>query len=190
MYETRVTVNGRVATQVDHWTAPSGAPVSRFRLASTVRRLDRQSGSWTDAFTSFYTVWAWRALAVNIASSLALGEPVLVSGRLRIREGEREGRRFVTAELTAETVGHDLSRGTAAFLRSSGAKPGLVPVPGADIDEEPPEPDAGAPPGRAAAAPAGGQANGARADGAPAQESPAWSAHTAEGGIPFPATAP
>ncbi|MEU5834166.1 single-stranded DNA-binding protein [Streptomyces diacarni] len=125
MYETHVTVMGNVATKVDHWTSSSGVPVARFRLASTVRRFDKRTEQWTDASTSFYTVWAWRSLATNVASSVSRGEPVVVRGQLRLAEDEREGRRYLNADLTAATVGHDLSRGTAAFVRVSRAAPEL-----------------------------------------------------------------
>ncbi|MBO8196693.1 single-stranded DNA-binding protein [Streptomyces oryzae] len=130
MNETYVTVAGNVATKVDHWTSPSGVPVARFRLASTARRFDRRKECWTDASTSFYTVWAWRGLATNVASSVARGEPVVVRGQLRIVEEEREGRRYLSADLMASTVGHDLTRGTSAFVRVSRANPELTQVPG------------------------------------------------------------
>ncbi|MGI5352449.1 single-stranded DNA-binding protein [Streptomyces sp. CA-250714] len=126
MNETYVTVAGNVATKVDHWTSPSGVAVARFRLASTVRRFDKHKECWTDASTSFYTVWAWRGLATNVASSVARGEPVVVRGQLRIVEDEREGRRYLSADLLASTVGHDLTRGTAAFVRVSRAHPELT----------------------------------------------------------------
>ncbi|MFF8285807.1 single-stranded DNA-binding protein [Streptomyces albus] len=124
MNETHVTVMGNVATKIDHWMSPSGVPVARFRLASTVRRFDKREERWADAGTSFYTVWAWRSLATNVASSVARGEPVIVRGQLRIVEDERDGRRYLTADLMASTVGHDLTRGTAAFVRVARAQSG------------------------------------------------------------------
>ncbi|NSC21775.1 single-stranded DNA-binding protein [Streptomyces albus subsp. chlorinus] len=126
MNETQVTVIGNVATKVEHWISTSGVPVARFRLASTVRRFDKRAERWTDVSTSFYTVWAWRTLAGNVASSVSCGEPVVVRGQLRIVEEEREGRRYLTADLMASTVGHDLSRGTSAFVRGSRAHPELT----------------------------------------------------------------
>ncbi|MCF6525041.1 single-stranded DNA-binding protein [Streptomyces sp. JJ36] len=122
MHETQTTVVGNVATPVDFRTTEAGVPAARFRLASTVRRFDREREAWHDAYTSFYTVWAWRSLAVNLSSSVSLGEPLVVHGRLRIREDERDGRRVFSAELYASAVGHDLARGTSAFART-GAKP-------------------------------------------------------------------
>ena len=105
MNEAQVTVVGNVATQVDFRMSASGVPVARFRLASTVRRFDQRSGGWADAFTNFYTVWAWRSFAANLASSVTVGEPLVVTGQLRIREAERDGRQFASADLTATAVG-------------------------------------------------------------------------------------
>jgi single-strand DNA-binding protein len=122
MYESQVTVVGNVATPLDHRTTRSGEPAVRFRLASTVRRFDRTREAWEDAWTSFFTVWAWRSLATNVATSVTLGEPLIVQGRLRVQEDEKEGRRYVTADVLASSIGHDLSRGTAAFRRVTQAQ--------------------------------------------------------------------
>lgn len=129
MNESLVTVVGNVATPVEFRKSAGGVAVARFRLASTVRRFSRKSESWVDAYANFFTVWAWRSLAANLASSVSVGEPLLVTGRLRVRESEREGKQFAAAELTATAVGHDLSRGTSAFVRVSPARPGLVTEP-------------------------------------------------------------
>ena len=42
---------------------------------------------------------------------------MVVGGRLRVRDWERDGRKGTTVVIDARTVGHDLSRGTAAFKR-------------------------------------------------------------------------
>ncbi|MFK4222788.1 single-stranded DNA-binding protein [Streptomyces sp. NPDC019890] len=117
-----VTVVGNVATNVEYRETATGG-VARFRFAVTPRRFDRQSGSWTDGHTSFYTVFAWRSLAINLAGSVSVGEPLLVHGRLKVREEERDGQRRTSAEIDAVAVGHDLTRGTAAFRRVVKAEP-------------------------------------------------------------------
>lgn len=135
MNESQVTVVGNVATPLDHRTTGSGEPAVRFRLASTVRRYDRAREVWDDAWTSFFTVWAWRTLATNVATCVTVGEPVIVHGRLRVREDEREGRRYLSADLLASSIGHDLARGTAAFKRVASARPEAVtPPPGSQPD--------------------------------------------------------
>ncbi|WP_431044411.1 single-stranded DNA-binding protein [Streptomyces sp. P1-3] len=90
MNETLVTLVGNVATRPEFRETASGVPVTRFRLAVTARRWDRAREVWQDAHTSFYTVWAWRSLAANVAASVTIGEPVVVQGRLRVREEWRD----------------------------------------------------------------------------------------------------
>ncbi|MFI7098643.1 single-stranded DNA-binding protein [Streptomyces sp. NPDC050161] len=132
MNDTLVTLVGNAATAVEHRQTAAGMAVARFRLAATSRRWDKARERWTDGETSFYTVRAWRALADNVAASVAVGEPLLVQGRLRLREGEqppeRGGARWFAAEVDALAIGHDLSRGTAAFRRSPRARTEQVPV--------------------------------------------------------------
>ncbi|HEX5568715.1 MAG TPA: single-stranded DNA-binding protein [Streptomyces sp.] len=119
--ETMVTVVGNAASAVETKRTAAGHPVARLRLATTVRHYDERRGGWADAYTSFYTVWAFRTLAENVAASVTVGEPLIVQGRLKVRQGEREGRRWTTADIEATAVGHDLARGTSAFVRVSRA---------------------------------------------------------------------
>ncbi|MEV6422777.1 single-stranded DNA-binding protein [Streptomyces sp. NPDC051662] len=125
MNDTVVTVVGNVATGVEFRESATGG-VARFRFAVTGRRWDRQKNGWTDGPTSFYTVWAWRTLGANLAASVSVGEPLVVHGRLRVREDEREGQRRTSVEIDAVAVGHDLTRGTAAFRRVTRATPSLT----------------------------------------------------------------
>lgn len=115
MSETLVTVVGNVATRPEFRKTPTGVPVARFRLAATARRFDRERGGWSDGHTSFYTVWAWRSLGEHVVASVGVGEPLLVQGRLRVREEERDGKRWISADIDAVAAGHDLTRGTSAF---------------------------------------------------------------------------
>lgn len=124
--ETMVTVVGNAATELDFRETAGGVPVVRFRLATTARRFDREQGMWVDAYTSFYTVWAWRGLAQNAKASVAVGEPLIVQGKLRVQENEREGKRWSDTSIDAVTIGHDLARGTSAFVRVAQVKPGLT----------------------------------------------------------------
>lgn len=124
--ETMVTIVGNAATDVRYSTTSAGVPLASFRLASTERRYDRQQGAWVDGETSFVTVWAWRWMAENVVSSVSKGDPLLVAGKLRVREREQDGKRTVTVDIDAWALGHDLSRGTSAFRRAVRARPELV----------------------------------------------------------------
>ncbi|GGU56084.1 single-stranded DNA-binding protein 1 [Streptomyces albospinus] len=143
MNDTMVTLVGNAATAVEHRETAAGVPVARFRMAATSRRWDKARECWTDGETSFYTVRSWRALADNVAASVAVGEPLVVQGRLRLREGEQPpekgGQRWFAAEIDAIAIGHDLSRGTAAFRRVVRARqesaPSQRPVDGPEFKE-------------------------------------------------------
>ncbi|MFD6150864.1 single-stranded DNA-binding protein [Streptomyces sp. NPDC060243] len=116
MNDTMVTVVGNVATDLVFRETQGGA-MARFRLAVTGRRWHREEQRWVDGHTNFFTVATWRYLAHNVSSSVAIGDPVVVHGRLRLRDEVYEGERRLSAEIDAVSVGHDLARGTSAFRR-------------------------------------------------------------------------
>ena len=121
MNDIGITVVGNTVNDVDLRFTPSGEAVASFRVASTTRRFDRGTERWIDGDTHYFTVSCWRNLAHNVAASLIKGTPVVVTGRMRSREHEKEcgdhshTMRYVDIEASA--VGHDLSRGTATFNR-------------------------------------------------------------------------
>lgn len=117
MNETLVTLVGNAATAVEFRETATGG-MARFRFAVTPRRWDRAKEAWADGHTSFYTVWAWRTLAANLAGSVSVGEPLVVHGRLKVREEEVDGQRRTFVDIEAVAAGHDLTRGTAAFRRA------------------------------------------------------------------------
>ncbi|MFG3205369.1 single-stranded DNA-binding protein [Streptomyces sp. NPDC048192] len=126
MNETMVCVVGNVATRPLYRETAAG-PSARFRLAVTSRYWDREKNAWTDGHTNFFTVWANRQLAVNVAACVELGQPVLVQGRLKVRTEVRDGQQqWASADIDAMAIGHDLSRGTAAFQRP--ARPESAPT--------------------------------------------------------------
>jgi single-strand DNA-binding protein len=126
--ETVVTMIGNVASLVQYGQTASGIPTANFRLAATERRYDRVRGEWVDGDTLWVTVVAWRGLASNVVSSLDKGDPVVVSGRLRMREWEDEGKRRSVVEIDARAIGHDLGRGTSAFRWAVRGRPEMAGV--------------------------------------------------------------
>ena len=110
-------VHGFVATRPRHLVTEDGLPITSFRLVTTRRRFNRQTSAWESVDTNWYTVSAFRQLARNVASCVTKGDPVIVSGRLSVREweGERSG---VTVEIEADAVGHDLGWGNSSFSRT------------------------------------------------------------------------
>ncbi len=118
MYETIVTIIGNVVDNPKMRRTEKGADVASFRVGSTARKMDRESGQWVDGNKLFVSVSCWRQLALNAVDSLRRGDPVVVSGRLSTREYEKDGQRRASFELEANALGHDLSRGTTVFNRT------------------------------------------------------------------------
>lgn len=120
MFDTYVTVVGNVLHEPEQrQTSNTGAVVTTFKIASTARRLDRQSGKWVDGNSVRVRVTCWRALAANVKQSVNVGDPLVVHGRLFTRDWEDEqGNKRLAYELEAVAVGHDLSRGRAVFERA------------------------------------------------------------------------
>lgn len=119
MYDTYVTIVGNVLNPPE-WrrTSTTKSLVTTFKVASTARRLDKETGRWVDGNSLRVRVTCWRALAGNVAASVTVGDPVIVTGRLYTRDWKDEqGNKRLAYELEATAVGHDLSRGKSRFER-------------------------------------------------------------------------
>lgn len=113
-----ITLRGIVGTQPEHRVTGAGLAITDFRLASGQRRRDRTTGIWESTDTNWYTISAYRDLAINIASSINRGEHVVVTGRVRIKTWEKDGRKGTNVEVDADAVGHDLRWCTTAAVPS------------------------------------------------------------------------
>jgi single-strand DNA-binding protein len=124
MYETTVTLLGRLATTVTQVTFNDGGLKASFRLASTERRFDRGQQTWVDGAQLFLSVVCWRSLADRVVATLRVGDPVIVRGRLRSREYEKDGQVHRIVEVEATSIGPDLARCAAAVVRRDGVSAG------------------------------------------------------------------
>jgi single-strand DNA-binding protein len=125
--ETRVTVVGRVCTDVSTRTTLDGATVASFNVATNERRYDRETDSWVDRETLFLRVTCWRKLAEGVAASLNKGDPVVVAGRLVAKKFEVDGQPRTVTEMEASSVGPDLTSCTAAVRRAT-RRPEATPL--------------------------------------------------------------
>ena len=127
--ETVITVVGNLTDDPELRFTPSGAAVAKFRIASTPRTLDRQSGEWKDGEPLFLACNIWRDAAEHVAESLQRGARVIVQGRLRQRSYEtREGEKRTVYELEVDEIGPSLRYATAKvqkMARSGGGGGGF-----------------------------------------------------------------
>jgi single-strand DNA-binding protein len=109
--EAYFSVAGYIATEPRGNYTRTGVPTVSMRLAWTPRRLDRSTGEWADEPSSFASVRCFRKLAQNAAMSLRKGDPVIVTGTLRVREYEAsDGSKRTSIDVLATSIGPDLSR--------------------------------------------------------------------------------
>ena len=113
-----LSVAGLVATTPRHLVTQDGLPITSFRLASSQRRFDRSQNKWLDGETNWYTITAFRQLAINASTSISKGDRILVAGKLRVRDWDNGERAGTSVEIEAESIGHDLSWGSAVFTRT------------------------------------------------------------------------
>lgn len=117
MNDTTITLCGWVGSPVNTHPLDNGNQISSFRVASTPRRL--RNGQWEDLPTAWFTVKAFRHLARHLDSSVRVGDPVIVTGRLEVETWERPGGEpGIKHVVIATAVGHDLNRGTSAFAKA------------------------------------------------------------------------
>lgn len=114
----QITTTGLIATTPRHLVTQDGLPITSFRLASSQRRFDRNQNKWIDGETNWYTVTAFRQLAINAAGSLNKGDRILVTGILRVRDWDNGERAGTSVEIEATSIGHDLSWGSSVFTRT------------------------------------------------------------------------
>jgi single-strand DNA-binding protein len=124
--ENQITLRGFVTAEPKlRQTMQTGTPVADIRVGSTPRRLNRETGEWQDAPTSYYTVKCWRRLAINAKSSLHKGDMVVVRGRFYMNHWvDSQQRPRATLEIEADSLGHDLAYGWSNFLRGTASQPG------------------------------------------------------------------
>ena len=115
-----LTVVGWIGTEVRNFHEnDGGTPFTTFRLGSTRRWFDKQTGAWKDGQTEWFNVKVWRTTALNVARSLRKGDPVIVQGRLSTEEWISEQGPRTSLVLEATALGHDLAFGSSHFARTT-----------------------------------------------------------------------
>jgi len=116
--DTQITIAGNLVDDPELRFTPAGQPVARFRVASTPRFRDNNTGEWKDGDSLFLTCNVWRQAAENVAESLTRGMRVIVSGRLRQRTYEtKEGEKRTVYEVEVDDVGPSLRNASAKVNR-------------------------------------------------------------------------
>ena len=128
--EPLITVVGNLVADPEPRISNNGKSWVTFRIASTPRVRDRQSGDWSDGEPLWLGCRAYGEYADNIASSLTKGMRVIVQGRLTQRSyTDNQGQQRTSLDLEVEEVGPSLRFAQATVTRGAdkGAGGGFGP---------------------------------------------------------------
>ena len=110
------------------------------KLASTDRRFDKATKSWSDGVTTYYSVTVWREVADHVIKSVAKGDRIIVAGRFSarpwasVKDGvETSG---ISLEIDADVIGPDLKWRSVSVDRTARVKPSDQDAPPADEHSE------------------------------------------------------
>lgn len=117
MNDNQVTLVGNIVRDPVLKRVSEKAVVTTFRLASTPRRFDAATSEWRNLDSIYLTVSCWNRLAERVEACLQGGDPVVVSGRLRMRSYEADGQKRTVYEIEAQQVAPDLNRTGVQLLR-------------------------------------------------------------------------
>lgn len=115
-------VTGNLAADPELRYTPAGTPVVEFVVLEN-RRHKNDADEWEDAEPNRFRVTAWRALAENIAESVAKGDRVIVEGTIKTnRWHDRESGEVKFAQtIDADQVGVSLQFHTARPAKTTRA---------------------------------------------------------------------
>ncbi len=107
--ETKLSLTGRLGTDVRTATTPDGQPMSRFMLISNERKYDKDTGTWINGDSLLLWITCFRKLAERVAATFTVGDPVVATGRVYTHEYEKDGERRFDLRMDAIGIGPDLS---------------------------------------------------------------------------------
>lgn len=95
-----ITIMGRITANPELRTTSSGVVVTTFRIAC-----DRDKQTEGGQKADFVDISAWRKTAEFICKYFQKGKPILIQGRLQIREWtDKEGKKRYSTEILANEV--------------------------------------------------------------------------------------
>ncbi|QYM76910.1 single-stranded DNA-binding protein [Leucobacter luti] len=122
--EPLITVAGNLVADREPRVSQGGKPWVTFRIASTPRVRDRQSGDWSDGEALWLGCRAYGEYADNIAASLTKGARVIVQGRLTQHiYTDNHGQQRTSLDLEVEEIGPSLRYATTSITRAGSGGP-------------------------------------------------------------------
>ena len=120
---TTVHIEGNLGQDLDEriQAGASGNLYCRFSVASTERV--RRNDNWEDGDTTWFNCTAFGNTAEMMVETLHKGDPVIVDGKIKIRDYEKDGEKRQSVDVTVDKIGLDLSRAKRRSSESRQSRP-------------------------------------------------------------------
>lgn len=130
MADMQMTVVGNLTREPELRFTSGGRGVCSFGLA--VNRRYQQGGEWKDADPVYLNVSYWGQPGEQAAASLKKGDRVMVTGRLEVRQYDKQdGTKGTSVDLVADEVAASLRYAKLTIERVQGGGSAASPVPAA-----------------------------------------------------------
>ena len=106
----RVVLSGNLTRDPEVRTTQSGMPVMSLGIAVNDRRKNNQTGEWED-YANFIDCTMFGNRAQNVAQYLSKGQRVMIDGKLRYSQWERDGQKRSKIEVIIDDLDFASSRG-------------------------------------------------------------------------------
>ncbi|WP_164546611.1 single-stranded DNA-binding protein [Actinobaculum sp. 352] len=117
--ETLIAIRGYVGADPTVFSNALGRTTSLVRVGVTPRNFRRDTRTFENGTTSWYSVRCYGDLGTNVAECVRRGTPVLVRGRLNTRTWtDKEGHNHSENVIVADAFGIELSTGQAKFVKT------------------------------------------------------------------------
>lgn len=108
----RVVLSGNLTRDPEVRTTQSGMPVMSLGIAVNDRRKNSQTGEWED-YANFVDCTMFGNRAQNVSQYLSKGQRVMIDGKLRYSQWERDGQKRSKIEVIVDELEFMSSRGEA-----------------------------------------------------------------------------
>ena len=108
----RVVISGNLTRDPEVRTTQSGMPVMSLGIAVNDRRKNNQTGEWED-YANFVDCTMFGTRAQNVAQYLSKGQRVMIDGKLRYSQWERDGQRRSKLEVILDDLDFGSSRNSS-----------------------------------------------------------------------------
>lgn len=126
--DAKIQITGTVMDDPETRYTAGGQQVTKIRVLTNPRELDKATGKWKNLDGTSYFVTCFGTLAENVAASVSKKTRVVIDGSIRQRSYEVEGVTKYTWDVTADEIGVSLRFDQARVQRMDRASTGAAPT--------------------------------------------------------------